>query len=197
MRKLALIFVLLFFGVPQIARATIYDVNVNLPGGLPGTGGTSTFVGPCYCNSSIVEVTSPIYSFPSGSTINFGTLTVYPVDFGQSTPDAGPTQGNLYVTGNWVWVDHWPNNYQSDPDEFFGFTTCDVNDLACNSQAGQPLTFHLIVTIPPGYDSIQIEWEAISFSYTPPVPEPSTWVTMLLGFAGLAFIANRRCVIAA
>jgi PEP-CTERM motif len=32
----------------------------------------------------------------------------------------------------------------------------------------------------------------IDVQFAPPVPEPSTWVMMILGFAGLAFMAYRR-----
>jgi hypothetical protein len=32
----------------------------------------------------------------------------------------------------------------------------------------------------------------IDVQFAPPVPEPSTWAMMMLGFAGLAFISYRR-----
>ena len=33
---------------------------------------------------------------------------------------------------------------------------------------------------------------AFEFAFAPPVPEPSTWAMMILGFFGLGFMAYRR-----
>ena len=71
MRRLILIAALMVTVLyPLRVSASVYYVNLNEPGGVPGTGSTTDFVGPCYCGT-ITEVVSPIFHFPSGSTVNF------------------------------------------------------------------------------------------------------------------------------
>jgi hypothetical protein len=94
MRNLLLIFVagLMLSLFPLHAKASIYYVNLNEPGGVPGTGGSFSYNPGCYCGDGLTEVYSPIYHFASGSIVNFGRLDIFTVGFGQSTPDAGPSQ---------------------------------------------------------------------------------------------------------
>jgi hypothetical protein len=49
------------------------------------------------------------------------------------------------------------------------------------------------------YDGPQTDLLSISGTFTPAVPEPSTWVMMTLGFAGLGFAfrqSRRRALLA-
>jgi hypothetical protein len=43
-----------------------------------------------------------------------------------------------------------------------------------------------------GGNSIQIDAISVSYQVTTAVPEPSTWAMLLLGFAGVGFVAYRR-----
>jgi hypothetical protein len=51
--------------------------------------------------------------------------------------------------------------------------------------------YDLTYVIPANDFSIQLEWIGDS-AYTPPVPEPSTWAMLMIGFAGIGFMAYRR-----
>ena len=57
-------------------------------------------------------------------------------------------------------------------------TGAHLNDLSGN----------LVSYIQGPYDSV---WDA-SLTFSPAVPEPSTWAMMIIGFAGIGFMAYRR-----
>jgi hypothetical protein len=163
----------------QPLKATTYLVNLNEPGGVPGTGGSLTYNPGCYCGEGLTEIYSPLYHFASGSIVDFGNLDIFTADIGQSTPDGGPNQPNLYINGSFaVSYSSTPAfPAPSYPGDFIYFL-CDVGDTSCNSSAKNYVALYdLVFTIPAGSDSVQIKWDAIDFSYAPAVSEPPTWAT--------------------
>ena len=71
-------------------------------------------------------------------------------------------------------------------------TFCDQSAVSCNATAqNASITFDLIYTIPANDSNIQLAWVG-PYSYVAPVPEPSTWAMMILGFLGLGFMAYRK-----
>jgi hypothetical protein len=61
-----------------------------------------------------------------------------------------------------------------------------------------PITFsegalfaNLVFTMPADESQITLSWFG-SYQYVALVPEPSTWAMMILGFAGVGFMAYRR-----
>ena len=73
------------------------------------------------------------------------------------------------------------------------FTDADFDRLGIVSNDGETLR-RVAVSVPPSEAAGERfkEFEQIEFSsVTPVIPEPSTWVMMLLGFAGLGFVGYR------
>jgi hypothetical protein len=73
---------------------------------------------------------------------------------------------------------------------FTFFITSNGNFPAVGIEAvpGSGETIKKIVVTGQGFDDIK----QIGFGFAPPVPEASTWAMMLLGFAGIGFMAYRR-----
>jgi hypothetical protein len=152
------------------------------------------------------------YSFEAqpGDTINFGMLALSPFIFGDGrqlqetyyydengqlqigfgTP-TGFYQGSLGVSFQFTYFIQLNYNFDAE---------CNSGDPSCfpylqallNSTPAQQ--YDLTFTLPNGF--IELGWTE-PFVYTPPtsvgaVPEPSTWAMMLLGFAGIGFMAYRR-----
>jgi hypothetical protein len=69
-----------------------------------------------------------------------------------------------------------------------------LNALIC-TLPDHPVTYDLIYTVPGGVTQTYIQWSA-GAAYSPPtirpVPEPSTWAMLLIGFAGIEFAGYRR-----
>jgi hypothetical protein len=84
--------------------------------------------------------------------------------------DSSGSHGFLYSGGTYTTID--------DPLGFGGTVVTGVND------AGQIAGLY--------YDSSNFDQVAFAFLGTPIVPEPSTWAMMILGFAGIGFMAYRR-----
>jgi PEP-CTERM motif-containing protein len=187
MRKFfVLLFILTSFSIwATRAEANVYDVDLNAPGLLS----TSPWNGPCYCYST--QTTSAIFAFQPGDTVNFGYLDLHSFQVG-ITPDGPLNQPNYYLIGS-AQVSYYP---LSDPipspisiNTFYSVVSCAQTDTSCNTAAqNSDVLLDLTYIIPPGASSIQIAW-AGPYSYTPPVPEPSTWAMLLLGFAGIGFMA--------
>ena len=182
------------------ANADTVYVDLTQPGGIPGTGGTFTYNPGCYCGSGVTEIYSPIYQFAAGTTVDFGHLDIFTRAFGQSTPDAGPTQPNLYINGligvsiSYSLISPFPTPPDG-PSNLIYFL-CSISDSNCNANAQNfKQSLDLIFTIPAEASSIQIEWGAINDVYTPAVPEPSTWAMLLIGFAALGAFTHRRRVL--
>jgi hypothetical protein len=176
-----LIRIFIYFALIQViawassADATVYRIDLNQPGGVPGTGGAQFMYPGCYCDGQMVFY-SPVYLANPGDEFYFGTASIFSYLSGL-TPDGGPNQEPLYVTGS-VGVSY---NAQILPYVNFGY------DLIFDpGTRGVVLDF----TIPAGSHSIQIELS--DYAYTPPVPEPSTWAMMILGFAVIGFVGYRK-----
>ncbi len=68
----------------------------------------------------------------------------------------------------------------------------DVNGLITAAGDAAPLGFALSFLNPGDANNQTLVTESTDLSRTSPVPEPSTWALMLLGFAGLGYAAFRR-----
>jgi hypothetical protein len=182
MRWLAAFFFVLFISASDV-KAAIYHIDLTQPGGIPGTSGL--LFGPCNCSPP--GPLSAVYSFQAGDIVDFGTVTILPVEaFTRSSPGA-PPQPRVFVSGG-VGVSF--TNQAPYPD--FIVTECQVG-TPCNP----PSTFvNLLYTIPDGATRIQVGWYG-SYNYAPPaltsaVPEPATWALVILGFAGIGGMSYRR-----
>jgi hypothetical protein len=173
---------------PEATRAAVYNINIYGGGGLPGSSGNVPFTGPCYCDTTLHY--SAFFPAKPGDTVNLGTLDIHTFLSGQ-TPDLGPNQGNLYVLSG---VEALFSFNFNDPYGFTSFSAfnCPSDDQACNEWASNFVSSTVLTyTIPANGNGIQIEW-AGEFSYIAPVPEPSTWAMLLIGFAGIGYLARRR-----
>jgi hypothetical protein len=176
-----LIRIFIYFALVQViawvssADATVYRIDLTQPGGVPGTGGTQFMYPGCYCDGQTVFY-SPVYLANPGDEFYFGTASIFSYLSGP-TPDGGPNQEPVYVTGS-VGVSY---NAQILPYVSFGY-----DPIFDPGTRGVVLDF----TIPAGSHSIQIELS--DYAYTPPVPEPSTWAMMLIGFAAIGLAGYRR-----
>jgi PEP-CTERM motif len=181
---LALTFVVFVFVNTTAARAATYDVNLNdlTPSGFVGA--------PCYC----AVFGGPEYTFSGnpGDRVNFGSVTV---NWDQGFYHGLPENYNL----DWPWPGYnafiLSNLDVGDGTTFLtsfqGPALCPIGSN-CNFA---PAFYSLEFTVPQT-GTIQFGWFG-SYDYTPPslasdVPEPSTWAMMILGFAGVGFVAYRR-----
>jgi PEP-CTERM motif len=131
-----------------------------------------------------VGYVTPLYTFQAGDVIDFGTVTVDPFV-------ATVAILNLFFAPFFS-VTYGPT-FGLMPTDYAGCTAQD--NPPCTPSPlpppPPPLTVDLTFTIPAGANQIQLAWTG-PYTYTPPVPEPSTWAMMLLGFAGVGFMAYSR-----
>ncbi len=168
-----------------LALATPTGIDIFNTPGLPGTGGTVTLMGPCYCNQQVVF--SPLMVLPPG-TYDLGTVREYwkPANY---TPDGGPDQAILFLmfqpielTGSLIY------GFPAEPDYLYPtLQSCQPTDAACIAQfAGAWEDFSLKFTLTPDNDAVQIGL-VVDFAYTPPalvpVLEPATAALLLAGLA--------------
>jgi PEP-CTERM motif len=161
------------------SRAATYDIDLTDTSlGVPGTSSSGSFQPGCYCSPTSFYI-SPVYLFSAGDTIDFGSATLGYYQSGP-TPDGGPNQLPLYIEGTIL----------------LSFNPTTPPSGSINYSLGSvphPETVDLVYTIPTGADGIQIELLGpYDYSAIDAVPEPSTWAMMILGFAGLGFMAYRR-----
>ena len=129
--------------------------------------------GPCYCQPGYV---TGFFSVQPGDVVDFGKLTIYSAEL--TTPLLAVQFGNFPLVINYL-IDR-PLEYMVNP-------TSVVDDLA----EAPPVTYDLTAYVIPAYTQyIQLAWLG-PYDYAPPVPELSTWVMLLIGFAGIA-AASRR-----
>jgi hypothetical protein len=144
--------------------------------------------GPCYCE--VQTYVSSIYSVSAGDTVDFGQVQITPVNAGHHGVPATDTSTTLVLGSPSVSFDPL---FTARP----GISTLQYYG-DCGWECRNFLNFHtaLRYVVPDGADSIQIAWFGGSITYTPPViasiPESSTWAMMILGFAGVGFMAYRR-----
>jgi hypothetical protein len=87
-----------------------------------------------------------------------------------------------------------PNASLFPPGDLSNISTsfCDQSNVSCKATAqNASITFDLIYTIPANDSDIQ-STRLGPYAYVAPVPEPSTWAMMVVGFAGLGYMAYRR-----
>ncbi len=180
----------LFFGLTRAASAGIPAIDIFHAAAVPGTGGYSTVMGPCYCDQEALF--SPILLLQPG-TYDFGEVREYWVQSGY-TPDGGPNQPNLYLLFSPVEVSGlYP--YDFPPPASYAYPTfdqCNQDDVACNAKYVEAYAdFDLIYTVLPGQNAVQVGLIG-KFQYTSPVPEPLPCAALTFGFALLAGIARKR-----
>jgi PEP-CTERM motif len=170
------------------ARAAVYTVNLNdvAPSGFVSP--------PCYCST----IGGPAYTFSGnpGDQFNLGTVAI---NWDQAYYHGDPSLYNR----DWPWpgynafiqslllVSYDPSFPLQNDDYDYYFALCPIGGPCTLS----PTVFSLSFTLGSS-GTIEFGWET-AYTYTPPdltspVPEPSTWAMLLIGFAGLGFMAYRR-----
>jgi len=150
---------------------------------------SSYWVGPCYCTSTLT--TTPVLSFASGETVDFGRVSISTFESGL-TPDAGPNQPFFFLQSNVESSFGPPNPTFFLTGSSLSFSSCDQSDAACVTQElGSFVSVDLIFTIPVGASNIQLGWVG-PYDYVAPVPEPSTWAMLMIGFTAIWFAGYRR-----
>ena len=169
------------------ASAQIPAIDIFTVAGVPGTGGSSKVMGPCYCTQQAFF--SPVVILQPG-TYDFGDVREYWVQSGY-TPDGGADQQNLYLLFDPVAVSGlWPYAFPAPVDYAYpAYDLCDQHDDACNARyAGAFQDFELIVTVPPGQNAAQVGLIG-HYLYTSSAPEPQTFAMLMLG---LTLLASRK-----
>ncbi len=175
--------------VAGLASANGTPIDLFTVAGVPGTGGDTTVIGPCYCDEPAWY--SPVMLLQPG-TYDFGELRDYWVQSGP-TPDGGPDQGNLYLLYSPVETSgRYPDDFFAPPFLFPATALCDQNNAACNAlYVGAFVDFDLTYTVQPGQNAAQIVLIG-NYRYTAPVPEPLPAAMLLLGLGLITGIAPRR-----
>ena len=128
------------------------------------------------------------YAASPGTTIDFGRVELFwggplespdtPPQFAYGYPDLAYIQSGVTVTYK-----------DTVPYATWNIALCLPNGSDCGLQ---PIFVDLLFTMPDGDNSIHFGWFS-NYDYFPPaVPEPSTWVMPLIGFAGLGLMAARQ-----
>jgi PEP-CTERM motif-containing protein len=162
------------------AKASFYDIDPSIGA---TTVGVSDFGSTCPVCTTATE--SPLYSFSAGDVVDLGTLVV------SSTFD---------VNGSFVlrydplldWAFGPLPAAQLGMDQFFTpSASCDQSVTSCTSFLNTAIsrTFDLHFTLPSS-GQFQMAWQGGVTSYVPAVPEPATWLMMLIGFAAVGFVAR-------
>jgi hypothetical protein len=198
------------------ASATVYNVNIfgPLPDGV--TRGPSGTASTNACSATTCAGGwNTAYSFYAqpGDTINFGSLVLSSFIFG----DGRQLQSTQYIdqNGQLQWTYGTPTAVYSGSlavsEIYKSFIQLNYSwNGACNS--GVPSCYPFLQSRLTSY-TVDLEFTLTSsgfielgwtspYTYIPPtsigpviaesVPEPSTWAMMVLGFAGVGFMAYRR-----
>jgi len=151
------------------AHANTYNVDLSVES-------SGSFTPGCLCSPQGIFY-SPVYSFPGGSTVDFGEL-IFDWIFAGMSPGGGSTIS--YFTG------YVSEEINSPRPLLFGI----VNIYECGLGGGPsspgtpcivpaPVDSPLNIVLPDGgSDTIQLVWWG-PFSYIAPTPIPSTWLMML------------------
>jgi hypothetical protein len=130
---------------------------------------------------------SPQYTFGFGDTVDLGTAHLAP-----DTPDA---RSGCFFTNSCF------GNYGFKvfvlTDGIGGLTAApfDIGGgslIYCPNGLCPIINIPLLFTLPSYANGIQLAFQGGAVSITAPVPEPSTWAMMILGFAGVGYLAYRR-----
>ncbi|MEH2535965.1 hypothetical protein V1277_004735 [Bradyrhizobium sp. AZCC 1588] len=186
MRKVFLCTLVLVSIYSQQAFAGLYQVDLNQPGGVPGTGGAQV-IWPTGLVSFTVGFQSAFYQFVPGDVVDLGWVTIFPIETYDSR--SGVT---VSATSSLPSV-----AFDSSKPAFGGiidrseYKSCTILEPVCVIDPPVPTTVtQLLYTIPQGGDGIQVSWYG-PYAYVAPIPEPSTWAMLLIGFAGVGYLACR------
>lgn len=146
---------------------------------------------------------SPKYTIGYGATADFGTAFLSPKFFDPRVNLCGhPGVCSVYnasfvafamsLDGNVGGFDAAPFDLATMsplPPTYLGLSqpfAVFCPDLVC-----PPAEIRLLVTLPSNADGVQFAFQGSSLFIAPPVPEPSTWAMLLIGFAGIVLMGNR------
>lgn len=169
-RILIALAVIFFWSANFEARAATYDIDLS----------TITPIGElngaCYCGPP-----GPEYSFAAqgGDIFNFGSIDFYVTQLG-GHPDP---YGIQYFVGDYD-VSFISPIYLSGG--VVGILLCQQQDYPCSFPTQHA---NLQFIVPDGDTSLSIGWVGPSL-YIPPVPEPSSWLLLCIGFV---FFNLARC----
>jgi hypothetical protein len=135
---------------------------------------------------------SPVYTVGFGDTVDFGTAYL--------APDFIDGRSNCFSTNSCFSNYAYKISFLTNASD--GLATAPF-DLALVSGSTASLEYcpnfdcplvviPLLFNLPSNVDAIQFAFQGSALSITAPVPEPSTWAMLLIGFAGLAFAGYRR-----
>jgi PEP-CTERM motif len=161
---------------------------------------------PVSARASIVE--SVNMTFQSGAT--FSGLMTFADDFSSISAVTGTlfgytTPGTFYQLGtstNITWLNHHGTNQTSSPGTFSEYLM-DGEDKGSNSWFSNYLYFEYNYSNPSALmvtsntyvyntSNSPLHQDILVSATISAVPEPSTWAMMILGFAGVGFMAYRR-----
>jgi PEP-CTERM motif len=177
----SIVFVQMIFR--QSAVAATYNINLSTVGGGISTPGSYCY--GSYCFGGGVE--TKLFTFSEPSTVNFGTLTLDGFVFNDGgyalgTPIIAAYIGELVVSYTPLYFGYNPGlqtvQYCIQPRG----GTCAVIPTPA------PIVENLVFD---DVTQIQFAWTG-PFTYVAPVPEPSTWAMLLIGFAGIGFAGYRK-----
>jgi PEP-CTERM motif len=173
------------------SNATTYEINLNFPGGVPGTGFNGLGFGSCYCATTIDY--SNVYLFQAGDVIDFGQVLLSTKQY--FSGPSPPYTNNYGIGGVSVSFDalklppkppyDWVNIVAECPESGPGAAQCSATSAAFT------VLYSLVYTIPDGASSIQIAWSG-AFDYIPPVPLPATLPLFASGLGALGLLGWRR-----
>jgi PEP-CTERM motif len=166
----------------QSAVASTYNIDLSTAGGEITTPGSICIADNCFGGG----VQTELFTFPAGSTVDFGTLTLLGFvlndgGYAIGTPIIGSYGGAFVVSFTGLPFGYAPGPVQGPYCVQFAGTTCSV-------PVPPPLVEDLIFT---DVTQIQLAW-TVPYTYVAPVPEPSTRAMLLIGLCGLGWLACRR-----
>ena len=166
-------------------------------------GGAALLASSVICSAASASVVEAVnMTFQSGATFS-GDVT-FANDFSSYNAVTGTLSGGPYGTDsiNWVWD---ANNYSTGPNNFSNFlmdgsganevgSWSNFIQFAYNYSGAPTLSFTSGVSYGSfdNYVNYNDPLVSGSISSISAVPEPSTWAMMILGFAGIGFMAYRR-----
>jgi len=167
------------WAVPSRASVQYFDIS-SLAGfttnGVAGTGGNG------------IVFMSPVYSVRPNSIVDFGTAFLYPDEIdGRTGCDFFNSCYSQYA---------FRFDLLTRPED--GLTTAPFESegtfsfVFCDNGVCPPGEIRLTFGIPSEIHAIQFLFQGTELAIAAPVPEPSTWAMLLLGFAGLGLVRYRR-----
>ena len=135
---------------------------------------------------------SPVYTVGFGDTVDFGTAYL--------APDFIDGRSNCFSTNSCfsnyaykiTFLTNASDGLATAPFDL-GFVSGSTTSLEYCPNFDCPLiAIPLLFNLPSNVDGLQLAFQGSALSITAPVPEPSTWAMLLIGFAGLAFAGYRR-----